>query len=412
MDQVELERIGESLFVTGEVEKSDLDAAEPAVEPTVVVNGVTQPHSGRWKVAPHVQLNGTYDDNIFIQPNDKVADFLFTAAAGVALGFWDYEGQMERFLDREHGVTFFEKGDGDFFLIDYTAIALVFAKTSSQNAFDQEASFDAQWQGERLTLGASGRFESKSEANIDVGTRVRRRTLNFDVTSKYALTEKTALEVDFFHTNNDPEDFVRSVEWRNEDFLEYHATPLLDLAIGGAVGRVQVESSPDQDFERALGRARYSVTEKIAAEIRGGVEFRQSNGETGDRVSPIIELRATYEPAAATRIELEAYRRVEPSAFRPDQDYTVTGFDLSASREVRAGLRLAVDGGYQNSDYTETRNESGRTDRFFFVRPRLLYNFARWGSAELSYEFRQNDSTRNGSSFDNNQISFRTSFVY
>ena len=405
--------MGDALREKGATEQPDLDAAELA-DPLPANSGdtVKQPPPSRWKIAPHLDLRVTYDDNIFIQPRGRVADYIFTAALGVTLGFWDYETRLERFLERERAASFIDKGPGNYLLFDYTGILLGFARTDSQNAFDQDASFDAQWHGEKLTLGLNARFESKSEANVDVGGRVRRRAFNTALASRYQFTEKAGLEVGFYSEIYDPENYIRTVEWRNEDYLDYQLTPVLRFGFGLAIGRVAVEAGQDQTFERVLGRVQYEVTEKVALGLRGGVEFRQFDGSNRDRVNPVFDLQVRYEPAAALRVGLDAFRRVVPSAAQPDQDYTATGFNVVLSPRIREGMRLSLEGGYQVSDYMELANTQARTDHYFFVRSRLLYNFASWGNAALGYEHRENNSSRAASGFDNNQVSLQTSLMY
>ncbi|MDQ6861835.1 MAG: hypothetical protein M3032_11850, partial [Verrucomicrobiota bacterium] len=76
--------------------------------------------AGRWRFSPHLLLLGTYDDNIFIQHANRESDYIVSAAAGVALGFWDGEEERARFLDRNHFSNVFEQSRGNLFLIDYT----------------------------------------------------------------------------------------------------------------------------------------------------------------------------------------------------------------------------------------------------------------------------------------------------
>ncbi len=175
---------------------------------------------------------------------------------------------------------------------------------------------------------------------------------------------------------------------------------------------VNVESGADQVFERVLARASYSLTEKLETELRGGVEFRQSSGAAGDRTNPIFELRTTWTPAAATQIALEAYRRVETSIERPEQNIVFTGFAIRFQRQLRGGLHGLLAGGYEVSDYMATATDPGRNDGYYFIRPGLLYNFAEWGNASLTYEHRANDSNQPGSSFGDNQTSVQVSVAY
>lgn len=407
----EMPSLGDELLESGTLEQPGLEAVESASEP-VAATGDEKPRAGRWKVSPHLRLEAMYDDNIFIQPTGKVADFVFTAAPGLTVGYWDYEEEMERYLDRERSATLIDRGAGSFLVLDYTAILLGFVETSSQDAFDQDALLDVRWRLEKLTLGASSHFESKSEADIDVGGRVRRTAVATEVTADYQLSERTSVAVNFYNVIQDRETFVRTLEWRNEDYLDYQLTPLLRAGLGGAVGRLEVEDHADQVFERILGRVNFESTAKLSFDARGGVEFRQSDGPLGDRADPVFNVTARYSLAEATLVALDGHRRVEPSSSRPDEDYVATGVSLRFERTLRTGLRFSVEGGYEHTDYTESSGLAPRRDDFFFVRAGLLYNFARWGNAGISYEYRENDSSRGGSSFENNRVTFQVSLIY
>ena len=408
---LELPRLGDELMESGTLEQPAVEAVESASEP-VAATGDEKPRAGRWKVAPHLRLEATYDDNIFIQPTGKVADFVFTAAPGITIGHWDYEEEMERYLDRERSATVIDRGAGSFLVVDYTAILLGFARTSSQNAFDQDARFEARWRLEKLTLGAGSHFESKSEADIDVGGRVRRTAVATEVTAEYQFSERTSVAVDFYNVIQDRENFLRTLEWRNEDYFDYQMTPLLRTGLGGAVGRLEVEGHADQVFERILGRVNFESTAKLIFDARGGVEFRQSDGPLGDLVEPVFDVTARYSLAEATLVVLGGYRRIEPSSSRPDEDYTATGVSLRFERTLRTGLRVSVEGGYEHTDYTESSGLAARRDDFFYVRAGLLYNFARWGNAGISYEYRENDSSEAASSFGNNRVTFQVGLIY
>ena len=405
--------VGQSLFVAPATESDQLDAAEVLsreLGPTVSNDEVP---SGRWKVTPHLEARVTYDDNIFIQKHNRVEDFIFTLSPGLAIGIWDAEKRRtDGFLDRQDAAGGIDKGRGSYFVIDYTAILLGFAKTDSQNAFDQDVRLDARLQGARWSLGGGVRYESKSETNTDAGTRIRRKTLSAEVVASWRASEKTAIDASATVRANDPEDYVRSTAWRIESYASYECTPLVRAGLGAAFGGVAVEGGPDDVFGRILARASYQFSEKLDFEAHGGVEFRQSGGRAGDRVNPIFTVLAGYKPSEGTRLGLEAFRSVETSEFRPGESYERTGVAASFRRALRAGVHFQLDGGYQQSDYTGLASEAGRRDRFFFVRPGLLYNFADWGNAGLTYEWRQNDSNRTNSTFNNNQVSFQVNLVY
>ena len=62
---------------------------------------------------------------------------------------------------------------GNFLIVDYTAFLLAFARTSSENTLDHDGGVAFRWELAKLTLGATLDAESKTEADPDVGERVK-----------------------------------------------------------------------------------------------------------------------------------------------------------------------------------------------------------------------------------------------
>jgi len=195
VEDFDLEKLGDSLVEQGTLESATLDAAEPAVAPLPVTGGGSQGRAGRWKVAPHFELKAMYDDNIFITPDRRVEDVIVVASPGLRVGYWDYEDEMERYLDRNRSASVLDRGAGNFLVLDYTAILLGFVKTSAQNTLDQDALFDWRWQISKLDLTARSHFVSTSLPDADVGGRVRRDMLTTEVTASYQWSERLKGEV-------------------------------------------------------------------------------------------------------------------------------------------------------------------------------------------------------------------------
>lgn len=402
----------EPVLTADSVSNGATDVAEPVGEPGVPERAGVVGRGGRWRIAPHLWGTATYDDNIFIQPNDEVADYIFTIEPGLAFGFWDENEERAREVERQFGPSLVGRTEGSLFLVDYTAIGRLFARTTSQSALDHDGRVEVRWQGEKLRFGALLHLESKSETNIDIGDRVRRRRAAGGITAAYQLTEKSSLGLGASHTINDPENFDRTTESRGEGSFDYAATPLVRLGLGLAGGEVDDEGGAEQVFERVLGRAAYSMSEKMEATFRGGVEFRQSDGRRGDAANPIFEVRAEWRPAGETHLALEAFRRVETSALQAEDDFTLTGFGISARGGVRGGFHISLDGGYRISEYGASLGEPSRTDRYYFVRPGLFYNFASWQHIGVTFEHRRNNSDRAASDFTNKQISVQVGLQY
>jgi len=411
------QEVGPATMIGNENAAPEMSAAEPAaVEAAETADAVLEapnpgPPASRWKVLPHIDLQVMWDDNIFIQANNEISDFLFRATPGLTLGYLDDEARLERFLDRQQRASRAVQFDGNFFLLDYTPSYVVFLENDAENSFDQEARFEARWQLQKLSLSAQAAFLSRNETNIDIGRRLRHTAYNVGLSARYQFTERTSADLGGFYLSDEFEDAPGNVELRSEAYVNYELTPRVQVSLGLAVGQVEVEQAPSQTFERILARGSYSITDKVSVRAQGGVEFRQFDGGR-DQINPIFELDLLYVPAELTTVGVGFYRRVIPSFSLPEDSVETMGVTVNFSRDLQAGLRLLAAAGYQKNQFSSTGATEERTDEFFFGRIGVLYNFANWGSAGLNYEYRNNDSTRSISGFTNNQITLDLSLTF
>jgi Putative beta-barrel porin 2 len=363
-------------------------------------------------VMPHFDLGVMWDDNIFIQADNEIEDFLFTFSPGLTVGYLDEESRLERFLEREVRASRAVQYDGNFFLLDYTPSFVVFLDNDSENSFDQDARFEARWQWQKLSLAAQAAFVSRNETNNELGTRLRHTGVTAGLAARYQFSERTSLEVGGYFQSDDYEEASGNTEYRAETYLNYELTPLIDLGVGAAFGLVDVENAPQQTFERLLARGSYELTGKVTVRAQAGVEFRQYDAGGDDQTNPVFEFDIAYEPAELTRIGVGAYRRVIPSISEPSDSVEASGVVLTFGRTLRAGLRLAAEAGFEHAEYGDNGVGSARSDDYFYGRVGLTYNFATWGSAGVGYEYRNNDSSRSASGFTNNRITLDVSLTF
>ena len=387
------------------------DLTEEVSEPVALVPTTEAGGGARWRIAPHIQAKVTYDDNIFIQPSHERGDFIFTLAPGITFGYWELEEGRDYFQWQDAG-SLIERPRGNFLIADYTAFLLGFARTSSENTVDHDGRVAFRWELAKLMLGATLDAGSNTEADADVGERVRVRSLAINITSRYQVSDKTVVGLALSNSINDPDGFIQTTEWRAEGFAQYAVTPLIQLGLGVAGGRLDVAEGSDQAFEQILARAEYSLTDKLAAQFSGGVEFRQFDASTSDRTSPVFALGIDWRPAAATEVTLQAFRQVGASALNPDENITTTGFEASFRRALRGGLQFSLAGGYHVASYTFAGGGEPRTDHYVFVRPGLFYRITDRLQVGLTYQYRRNESNLQQFGFSNNQVTAEIGLRY
>lgn len=399
-----------ALTDTNAAEAADMDSAETAEAVLEAPN--PGPPASKWKFLPHFDFGIRWDDNIFIQPKNETEDLIFTFSPGIAIGYLDEETRLLRFLDRETRASRIDRFEGQFLLVDYTPTFSVFSENSSEDSFDQEARFEARWQLQKLAIAAQARFISQREVNVELSQRIKQTGESAGVLATYQISERTGIEVGGYFQKDEFENASGHTEFRGEGFLSYELTPLVKFGLGVAYGVVEVEDAASQTFERILGRVTYSLSEKVEASVLGGVEFRQSDGGGKDRTNPIFEFNLGYLPAEATRVSLVASRQVLSSISEPSEFVTSTGVSLRFTRMLRDRLRLTAEGGYRNAEYSNSGLIAPRTDDYYYGQIAVQYNFATWGSVSVSYQYRQNDSSRATSDFTNNQIGLGFSLTF
>lgn len=412
------QEVGPASLISEENALLDMNAAESAAidaaeMPDAVLDAPNPgPPAPRWKVMPHFDVSVMWDDNIFIQADHEIEDFLFTFSPGLTVGYLDEESRLERFLDRQVRASRAVQYEGNYFLLDYTPSFVVFLDNDSENSFDQDARFEARWQWQKLSLAAQAAFISKNETNTELGTRLRHTGVGAGLSARYQFSERTSAEIGAYFQDDDYEEASGHTEYRAESFLDYEVTPLIDFGVGVSFGLVEVEDASQQTFERLLARGSYELSGKITARAQAGVEFRQFDEGGDDQTNPIFEFEVSYEPAELTRLGVGVYRRVIPSISEPAESVETMGVAVTFARTLRAGLRFVAEAGYENSEYSDTGAGPARSDDYFYGRVGLSYNFATWGSAGIGYEYRDNDSSRSASSYTNNRLTVDVSLTF
>ncbi|MGI9087581.1 MAG: outer membrane beta-barrel protein [Chthoniobacterales bacterium] len=374
----------------------------------------------RFQYAVRLNLRSVYDDNISLTKGNgssSAADIYFAIEPAVSIGFGDIVGHERNFIRLDYAPSFF-----------------VYTEHSGADALQQVMRLEGEYRFSHLSLGLTQDVQllegtnpgyvgvatsstTRPALNLDAGGNVKQNIYSTNASFSYDLTGKTFLSGSAQLAINDYQSLIGSEVYSGNLFLNYTYSPKLVIGLGGTAGYNAVDSpNPSQTFEQINGRLTYELSGKVNLNASGGVEFRQfeSDSRGGNYVSPVFELGATYQPFDGTTLNLIGSRRTQNSAVLFGQDYTSTQINLSARQRFLRRLYLGLAIGYEKSDYFSTVQaiNASRNDNYFFVQPSIDLTLMRFWTLGVYYLHRQDDSSSEAFSFNDNQVGMRTSLTF
>ncbi len=332
----------------------------------------------RWTLS--VESRAIYDDNISLsRPGKEEEDFVFLLTPSLRYQRGDVTSKQ-----------------GTYVSAGYAASASVFASHSEENSLDHSLGFDAQKRLGRLVLGVDGRYQRLSGATVELSDRVDRDEAAARVRARYELGGNTMIDASagwnsVHYREGALEDYD---EWVAETYVGYRFSGRTEVAVGGAMGQLNVEGQQKQDFTRALVKVSVAPAGKLTLEAKGGMEWRDT--EAGSQDTPVFDITAAYRPTARTAISGTVYRDVTASGSVDGENVTRTGASLRVQQSLGRSLTAGIEAGYEELDYEPARAGapgSRRKDEYFFIRPSLRYELRQGRRLELYYSRRHDDST-------------------
>jgi hypothetical protein len=357
---------------------------------------------GAVDVFPFARAGVVYDDNIYITERSKQDDVIWSIAPGLLLAAGDYRQKEEGFAAVQYSPNF-----------------LFFTDQNSNNAVDHDAQGRVQFHPGNWTLQLYQGFQQYSGAVADVGERVTRSIFTTEGSVRYEFSPKTSMEirgrqliVDYDETSANPVSGYN--QWEAGAFLDYWVTPKFRVGPGVNLGWVDVPDSVNQSYQQFLARATYSVTEKVDFNGTAGMEVREFQGDQDNRWNGVFSLGVAYKPLENTFLSFDAFRRDETSVALLNQNYTLTGFAASIRQNFAVLYTASLTGGYYNAAYHSTVEgvTADRDDDHFYVRVGADWNATGRFTIGVFYQFRNNDSSAPGYSFDNNQVGLSASYRF
>ena len=129
---------------------------------------------------------------------------------------------------------------------------------------------------------------------------------------------------------------------------------------------------------------------------------------------PVFSLAGSYAPAEGTSFTLEGHRRQQNSAVINGANFITTGGSLGARQRLRDSLFGTASFSYDHSDYEPTTRgvQTNRRDDYFLLRCGLEAILGRSWSLGVFYQYREDISSDDNYSFNNNQVGIQAAWGY
>ncbi len=327
-----------------------------------------------------------YDDNIFQSPDDEISSAV---------------AQIEPSI----GWTYGER-DKNWVRLAYEGAAIIYFSRSEDNRIDNRVTAEGELRRKSLALAYSARWARLGSPSADIGGASDRNEYGGEATLTYSPRGKVSYSVLAERS------VVDQVEPTFFDFFQtsggaavsYRYSSKTELELAYRLGRVEVEGSDVQTFQRLGLQALWRPRPKISISVEGGVEFRDY--ESGSEVEPFLSARVDWTPRTKTAFYFEAFRRVEASGAVVGENFNLTGFRAGVTQQFKDGWSANFEVGRETADYFSITDapSSGREDIIAFIRPSIRYAFSDNAEVILLYQWSENDSTDPEFGFDNQQI--------
>jgi predicted porin len=352
---------------------------------------------GKLTVNPYLNFSPRYEDNVFAQKTDTVADWYFITSPGIKMQL----GQPER----------------NMVAAEFWADVFRYVDTGAQNdvedynlKLDAAMNFPGGMSVRFADLGRRG-HETRGQQNLAItgtGQQSRFWDNNAEIEVGYQLSDrfKAALAyknyyIDYLLDSND----FRSRDENGASLLGYYQfMPKTSAFLQGIYNKVDhlqdtaAASRLDSDEYWAMAGLTWDITAKSKGTVKGGYEWKNFTGDSSGTnfSSPVyyVELDHSFTPKTSVRISgrRQANETDDPNAAY----YTTTNGRIELTFRPVSKLSISPYGGYAYDRYSGETTVGGqtgrRTDNLWTAGGLVGYDFNKWVGISFGYEYTDRNS--------------------
>jgi hypothetical protein len=302
--------------------------------------------------------------------------------------------------------------------IDYSAIQSIYSdpgfSDSLNHSFQLNGGKEKQFSLGGWAMGFTQGFNSSFAPQIETGRQTKQQSVTSGLTAAYPFNRVLSLALGVnqnlrFSKGQEGNAF----EWSTMNWLNAQATTKLNAGIGFGLGTTDLESQPNNTYQRFMVRAGWLVSKKVGMDFSVGLESRDAGEAQGSSPGPLFNLGLSYRPFDYTSLQLSTSRSTEVSLFE-NRTSERTSWNLGLSQRLLGKLGFNAAVGEQRSSFSasSTTIAPARDDKTRNFSLGLGLPFRRRGSIAASYARTSNSTNLSGFGFSSNQYSLTIGFRY
>jgi len=368
---------------------------------------------GPFDVKAAVSTNLIVDDNIQASPGGQ-------KMSGTSIG-------ITPAILLEYGA---EEGQKGYASVVYAPTITRFFQHSAENTDNQNVSLNVQYPFQRLSVNFGETYAQATGINQDTNQRTTQTSTVTSLGGTYEVDDKLSL-------NTQLQELVTSYPSSGgqggaqgqgdtttslNSSLLYHLTEKITVGPGLNVGVDKPQGVSQDTFEQGLVVVDYQPTEKINLFAQGGAEFLEYDGG-GDKANPIFSAGIGYKPFDSTVLTVNASQSLRSSSADSTQTVVSTGVGFTASQRFLQRFYLNFAFSYSHMEDQSGSGGApqspgsvviatatpGSTQDNIVYRPSLTFAPTAWTNVAIYYQYLDNESSVQGSSYHDNQMGISVS---
>jgi len=356
---------------------------------------------GPWEIHPYINIEETYDDNIYLEDSNEKDDWIITISPGLRIN-----GEL-----REHE-----------FAIEYRAEFLDYSDYKSNDTDKHYFGGSAKFRfPEGWSLNIKENFVKTYDPATSEQTALEDRTRNdVSIILGYDKTENLNFELGYENITDDYKNLSDLDKSENVATLTgyYKLFPKTSILLEYAYGDITYDNPTNSNstYNQVRAGLKGELFNKLSGTIKFGYQERDyEDSAKKDFDGGVLYSSLIYDVSRRTQLEFNGKVGVTESSYTSNNYYDFYEFGLAAVHELTGKWKISLDMSYGENDYPVETTETitaKREDEIFAQKVGLDYQLNEWVGTKLEYQHKERASNHTAFDYKDNKIIFKIMAVF